>query len=391
MLQLDVLSALAICGAGSLVGAALMRPSLCQDVAGAKAMRIVRAAFVLIGLGLVQFVAQPSIVPLWSQAVAACGTVAGMALIGWCLAALAGEQVSRPAMWLMLAAVLTIVLAAIPTGTRGLTWVCTLGMAGASVLIAWKGRRLLLRPRNVHERSVGVIVVVILATSALRASYLWTLYGSFSEPHLTHLPPTLVSPYALTYGVLPIVFAMLFNNVINARLQERLHQRATTDHLTGALSRHALADGALALMAGDHLGRGRLAVVILDLDHFKHINDQHGHAGGDAVLRRAAQDLMLQLRTDALLARYGGEEFVALVPVSDLPSARKVAERMRRVLEETAWSDVVPGLTNVTGSVGVTLLNSGESLELALARADEALYRAKHGGRNQVQVGLAEA
>ena len=390
MMQIDIFSALVICGAGSLAGAALMRPSLCKDVAGAEALRIVRAAFVLIGWGLVQFLAQPGSVPLWSQAVAAFGTVGGMALIGWALAALAGEPASRLAMWLMLTAVFAIVLAAVPAGNRGLTWVCTLGMAGASVLIAWKGRRLLLRPHHVHEKLIGATVVVIVATSVLRASYLWTLDGAFA-PHLTHLPPLMVLPYALTYAVLPVVFAMLFNNVINARLQERLHQRAMTDHLTGALSRHALADGALALLARVSEGQVRLAVVILDLDHFKQVNDQHGHAGGDAVLRCAAQGLMLQLHADALLARYGGEEFVALVPVSDLPSARKVADRMRRGLEETVWSDLVPGLKTVTGSVGVTLLNSGESLELALARADEALYRAKNFGRNQVQVGLAAA
>ena len=82
---------------------------------------------------------------------------------------------------------------------------------------------------------------------------------------------------------------------------------------------------------------------------------------------------------------------MALVPVSDLPSARKAAERMRLGLEETVWSDVVPGLKRVTASVGVTLLAPEESLERALARADEALYRAKHGGRNQVQVGMAAA
>jgi diguanylate cyclase (GGDEF)-like protein len=109
------------------------------------------------------------------------------------------------------------------------------------------------------------------------------------------------------------------------------------------------------------------------------------------VLRHAAEDIRAQLRPDALLARYGGEEFVALVPVADLPSARRVAERMRRGLEHTVWSDVVPGLMKVTASVGVTLLAHGESLEPALARADEALYRAKHGGRNQVQVSMAAA
>ena len=390
MLQLDILSAYAICGASALVGAALVRPALTNDAAGSEALRIVRAAFLVIGLGLVQTVAQPSTLPLWSQAVAIFGAVGGLVLIGWALAALAGERASRPALWLVLTAVFASVLAAAPTGSRGMTWVGALGLAAASALVAWNSRRMLLRPHNAHEKLIGVTVVVTLATSALRASYLWTWEGPY-ESHLMHLPPVMLTPFALVYGVLPAVFAMLFNNVINARLQERLHQRAMTDYLTGALSRHALAEGALALVAKDRQGHGRLAVVMVDLDHFKHVNDQHGHAGGDAVLRQAAQALMSELRADALLARYGGEEFVALVPVADLPTARKVAERMRRGLQDTVWTDVVPGLKTVTASVGVTLLASGETLELALARADEALYRAKNSGRNQVQVGLAAA
>jgi diguanylate cyclase (GGDEF)-like protein len=200
-----------------------------------------------------------------------------------------------------------------------------------------------------------------------------------------------VTPFALMYGVLPIVFTMLLVNVIGARLQARLHQRAMTDHLTGALSRHALAEGASALVARLRDGSERLAVIMVDLDHFKQINDRHGHAGGDAVLRHAAKVLQSCLRADALLARYGGEEFVVLAPVDDLPVARRVAERMRQGLETAGWSEVLPGLTSVTASLGVAVLEADESLEHALGRADEALYRAKNGGRNQVQVRLFAA
>jgi diguanylate cyclase (GGDEF)-like protein len=107
------------------------------------------------------------------------------------------------------------------------------------------------------------------------------------------------------------------------------------------------------------------------------------------VLRFAADMLRSALRRDALLARYGGEEFVALVPVPDLQSASQVAERMRLVLARMAWADVVRGLQGVTASVGVTLLEPAEPMDQALSRADAALYRAKNGGRNQVQVGVA--
>jgi diguanylate cyclase (GGDEF)-like protein len=390
VLQLDVLSSFAICGAGALVGAAMLRPSLTHDAAGADALRICRSGYAVIGVGLVQPVALEAPLPLWSQATMACCAVGGVIMIGWALAALAGDRISRTAMWLTLAAVFAAVLVALPAGTRGVTVVCAAGLAAGSSLTAWLGRRLLWRPHDMHERLIGVTIVLMVASSALRASYLLTWSGPY-DSHLMYVPPVMVTPFTLLYGVLPVVFAMLLHNVINARLLARLHQRAMTDSLTGSLSRHALADGASTLFARVRQGDGRLAVIMVDFDHFKQINDRHGHAGGDAVLRHAVQVLQAQLRGEALLARYGGEEFVALVPVSDLPVARRVAERMRQALEEAIWPDVLPGLVEVTASVGVTLLTNDESLEHALARADEALYRAKHGGRNQVQVGLAAA
>jgi diguanylate cyclase (GGDEF)-like protein len=390
MLQLDVLSSFAISGAGALVAAGMLRPALAHDEAGAEALGICRAGYALVGIGLVQPVALDLPLPLWSQAVMAFGSVSGVLMIGWALAALAGERTSRLAIGLALAAVAALVLAALPAGTRGITIACTLGLAAASLLTAWLGRRLVGRPRDVHERLIGAAVALMVISCTLRVSYLLTWDGPY-ESHLLHVPPMMVTPYVLMYGVLPVVFATLLFNVISARIQGRLLQRATTDQLTGAHSRHALAEGAATLISRTRRGGGQLAVIMLDIDHFKRINDQHGHAGGDTVLRHVAQVLQGQLRADALTVRYGGEEFVALTPVPDLPLARRVAERMREAIEAAPWPQWLPGLEGLTASVGVTLLDSDETLEQALSRADEALYRAKHGGRNQVQVGLAAA
>jgi diguanylate cyclase (GGDEF)-like protein len=390
MYQLDVLSAFAICGAGSLVGAALVRPSIAGDEAGTEALQICRGAFAAIGVGLVQIVAVDGPPPLWSQAAMSIGGVAGVTMIGWTLAALGGARSSRVSMWLVLAIAFAAMLAALPLGTRGMTYYITLSLMASSTLMTWLGRRVLLRPRDINERLLGATVLMMLISSWLRASFLLTWDGPF-EPHLLYVPPLLVTPFALMYGVLPIVFTMLLVNVIGARLHLRLHQRAMTDQLTGALSRHALAEGASMLVARLREGGGRLAVIMVDLDHFKQVNDRHGHAGGDAVLRHAAKVLQSRLRADALLARYGGEEFVVLAPVDDLPVARRVAERMRQGLETAGWSDLLPGLATVTASLGVAVLEADESLEHALGRADEALYRAKNGGRNQVQVGLFAA
>jgi diguanylate cyclase (GGDEF)-like protein len=390
MLHLDVFSSFAICGSGALVGAAMLRPSLTPDPRDAEALRICRAAYVALGLGLVQPVAQDLPLPLWSQAALALGALSGVLAIGWALAALSGARVRLSTLWPMLGVMLCLVLGAWPAGTRGMTIVCGIGLAAVSSVLCGLGRRLLLRPRDVHERLIGMVMVLMLLSSLLRASYLLTWQGPW-ESHLLHVPPGLLTPFAVLYGVLPVVFATLLHNVIHARLLARLHQRAMTDHLTGSLSRHALAEGAASLVERTRAASGQLAVLMVDLDRFKQINDRHGHAAGDAVLRQASRLLQALVRTDALVARYGGEEFVALVPVADVALARRVAERLRTGIEGFEWSEVLPGLDALTVSVGVTLLASDEALEAALARADEALYRAKNGGRNQVQMGLAAA
>ncbi len=391
MQLIDVPSAFAICGAGALVGAAMLRPALAHDAGSAEALRLCRNAYALIGLGMLLplFLASPT--PLWSQALTTLGVVGGMVMLCWALAALAAEPGSRTRMWLAIGLVAVFTLSALPLGTRGITLVCTLGLAVASAVPVYMGRRICLRPRDLHERLLGMAVWGMLASSWLRASYLLTGQGPYQE-HLMYVPSAMVTPFTLMYGVLPVVFAMLVLNVIHSRLQASLHQRAMTDHLTGTLSRHALAESAGTLVRRMRRQDGAfLAVLMIDLDNFKQINDRHGHAGGDAVLRHVAQLLRAQLRADALLARYGGEEFVALSPVADLPVARRLAERLRLALEGAAWPTVLPGLERVTASLGLTLVASEESLEAALARADEALYRAKNAGRNQVQTGLAAA
>jgi len=391
MQQIDVMSSFAICGAGALLGAAMLRPSLAQEATAAEALRTCRGAYAAIGVALLLPLFLDKPVPLWSQASTTLGVLGGILALAWSLAALSGTPASRTGLWLLLGAALALTLAALPLGTPGLTAACTLGLAAGATLTAWMSRRLWLRPRDRHERLIGIAVWVMFASSWLRASYLHSWQGPYQD-HLMHVPPAMAAPFTLMYAVLPVVFAMLLMNVINARLQEGLRQRAMTDHLTGTLSRHALADNAGALIGQLRRQQGDvLAVLMIDLDEFKRINDRHGHAAGDAVLRHVAQRLRGQLRGDALLARYGGEEFVALAPVAELPVARRLAERLRQAVESSDWSEVMPGLQRVTASLGVTLMNGDETLEAALARADEALYRAKNSGRNQVQTGLAAA
>jgi len=159
-----------------------------------------------------------------------------------------------------------------------------------------------------------------------------------------------------------------------------------TDALTGAYNRRTLFDlGEREAKRAEREGRP-LALVILDLDHFKRINDTHGHPTGDAVLRQFAEIARAYLRKSDLLVRFGGEEFCVLLPGEDEAGAHAVADRIRAAVESAAIP-VGDTAIRVTSSAGVaSILPSGErGLPWLIRAADDALYRAKNGGRNRVE------
>jgi diguanylate cyclase (GGDEF)-like protein len=130
-----------------------------------------------------------------------------------------------------------------------------------------------------------------------------------------------------------------------------------------------------------------VALLMIDIDHFKSINDRHGHLIGDEVLRHVTQVLSDHLRDDALLARYGGEEFTVMLPLRAAEDAQVVAERLRQVVEAhpcQAGAGPSSVTIGVTISVGVAFHHRTRPLEDALSRADARLYEAKQGGRNRV-------
>jgi diguanylate cyclase (GGDEF)-like protein len=162
-----------------------------------------------------------------------------------------------------------------------------------------------------------------------------------------------------------------------------LAEAALRDPLTGAPNRtHAMQQlAALQLQAQ----RGVVsAVVLMDLDHFKSVNDTHGHAVGDAVLIRTIQTLAAEIRDLDCLARFGGEEFMVILTGLTLEGALEVCERLRRVLASLTWDEVAPGL-NITASFGVAVLDGRADVGQILQAADEALYAAKAAGRNAVR------
>jgi two-component system cell cycle response regulator len=160
---------------------------------------------------------------------------------------------------------------------------------------------------------------------------------------------------------------------------------AVTDELTGLYNRRYF-DRHLNVMLGKAHEQDRdMALMILDIDHFKAVNDNHGHDIGDAVLREFAARLRRNIRGVDLACRFGGEEFVVLMPDTDTAQAEAVAERVRQAMAEKAFDVGAPRALSVTVSVGVSIRESlSDTPEGMIKRADVALYRAKRAGRNRV-------
>ena len=172
--------------------------------------------------------------------------------------------------------------------------------------------------------------------------------------------------------------------VAHARRYEQVRAEALTDPLTGLANRRALDAAVIRAIGRARREAALCAVLFIDIDHFKDINDSLGHAVGDAVLQRVGRALRDRLRRGDLLARYGGEEFVALLPDTDLDAATRVAEVLRRrvaTIDFASWTGTLP----VRVSIGVAQLS--EKLMAAgslVSAADAAMYEAKRQGRNRV-------
>lgn len=170
---------------------------------------------------------------------------------------------------------------------------------------------------------------------------------------------------------------------------ERLRKLSETDPLTGLLNRRAFLATAERQVAYARRYDRALAVVVADIDHFKQVNDTHGHATGDAVIRAVATRLQTAARDTDLVARFGGEEFVVLLMESDVTAAVSYAERARGLIAASPVQAETGAQVSVTLSLGCTILSPDDrDVQDAIDRADDALYGAKAAGRNRVRVSL---
>ena len=172
------------------------------------------------------------------------------------------------------------------------------------------------------------------------------------------------------------------------RARAELERLSRQDPLTGLTNRREFEVRTALEQQRSERNASPLCLAMLDLDHFKQVNDRFGHAVGDEVLRRISGILQGQCRTIDVVCRHGGEEFALALPDTDLDEAGVICERVRRAVETYPWQDVHAGL-RVTISGGVALRRAGEEPAHALARADRLLYDAKRLGRNRVESGPA--
>jgi diguanylate cyclase (GGDEF)-like protein len=159
-------------------------------------------------------------------------------------------------------------------------------------------------------------------------------------------------------------------------------KRASTDFLTGLYNRAKFSElygnAYINMLARDN----GLSLILLDIDHFKKVNDAYGHNVGDTVLVAIAETLMQTLRNIDIICRWGGEEFIVLLPTASLDQAGIIAEKIRKAILELSFEFG----ERVSVSLGVCEVQRGESMEAAIQRADTALYEAKNRGRNRVEL-----
>ena len=163
----------------------------------------------------------------------------------------------------------------------------------------------------------------------------------------------------------------------------KLNELAIRDGLTGALRRGHIESELRRLVKGLQRHPANLSIMLLDIDFFKRVNDQHGHAVGDEVLRRIAVLVQDNLRDSDLFGRWGGEEFIVLMPETGLSQAVDAAERVRRALHTLEFATEASRFV-ITVSIGVAQFAVAETADTLTEHADTALYTAKHGGRNRV-------
>jgi diguanylate cyclase (GGDEF)-like protein len=308
-----------------------------------------RAVFAILGVALIAcgpWLGWWTLVPL------------GMAVVAFRVADKRMERATRPECALMASWVASELIMAASVALSGGPHVATM---------SWLAIPLLTLGARFSER--GIVV-----GSALSIVLVLAVGFGVDPGAVIDNPTVVVAPIALMVSV------AMFQTVL-MRSDVKHRAEAVIDPLTGLLNRKALAQRAAELEQQSQITRQPVGLILADIDHFKRINDSHGHATGDAVLTDVAYNLRKALRAFDLFYRCGGEEFLVLLPGADIASTTELAEALRRSV-----ADVPQGGHEITMSFGAAASAPEETFdyEAVFAAADARLYEAKHSGRNRV-------
>lgn len=387
MQPIDMLSAYVIGGIGAWAGALMMLIAMQADRVHRVALSRCAWGFGLLGVGMVYsgFAERVARWPILALALAAAvGTLAVYRGLG----ALVGAQaIGARRLAIDVLVVSGVLLVAWTAGPRPFALVFHVLCLAIAIGITCTLRRALLAPRNAAEFTIAATLLFYAGTWVVALVAAVAHVGP-EHRHLIYVEAPFDAAYAVLFALLPLVVGAQVLNLANARLGERLRKQASTDELTGLLSRRALHEGAARWQSRTCLAGHTPTLLLIDVDHFKAINDTRGHHAGDDVLRTLSERMRRHLPAGSLLARYGGEEFLALVAAPDCAAARDIADSLRDAVRATPMTTAGGGL-DLTVSIGVSAWACGADFRPALTRADLALYAAKAGGRDRVVVQAA--
>lgn len=283
-------------------------------------------------------------------------------------------------MWLVCMTILTWYAHAEPS-FRGRSVVMLASMAAIMGYHAWflfgQGRQ------RASGMSFGVRFAAVSLASITLVFVLRWVHVVMLPQDGSHLfaPNWVQSVYTLSYSLAVLMFTVGLALMASERVRESFQFQATHDMLTGVLNRRAVLDALAQELARSLRYQRPFAVLMLDLDHFKAVNDRHGHQVGDQVLQRFVQRVSATLRPNDVLGRFGGEEFVVLLPETNGASALATAERVRQAVRQPD-----PALPTVSVSIGLTDWQTHDrSVDALIERSDRALYVAKSRGRDRVE------
>ncbi len=288
-------------------------------------------------------------------------------------------------------------------------WLLGGQLGGLAVLWAWLGSDPDFATDRVLATSVLHLACSVVCVVAIRRTGSWrqqpyvrtlaTFFTGYALIHLLRVVAALIgvpaaaggvfapSPaqigFVLAFALSPIALAMIVQMMLHARISGELHRRATTDELTGLHSRRHFFELSRERLREPHARDTVHHLLMIDLDHFKSVNDRFGHAVGDRALRHAAAVLKKTLKNAGLLGRYGGEEFCALIRSCSDADANRTIDELRRALEAAPMRAGAATIV-LTASIGAVPVDDSESLERLLVHADQCVYQAKTEGRNRV-------